>query len=79
MIFTEWTTAFRVETLTLEILLAHRAVETLAVVIIVQGLYPAISSFDWESTRETFRREQLVPICFAVGQSFFEEERAVAE
>lgn len=32
-------------------------------VIIVQGLHPAISSFDWESTRETLCCEQLVPIC----------------
>lgn len=57
MVFAEWTTTLRVKTLAFEILLAHRAVETLAVVIIVQGLHPAISSFDWESTRETFCRE----------------------
>lgn len=79
MIFAERTTAFRVETLALQILLTHRAVETLAMVIIVQGLHPAISSFDWESTRETFRREQFVPISFAVGQSFFEKELTVAK
>lgn len=32
-------------------------------VIIVQGLYPTISSLDGESARETLCREQLVPIC----------------
>ena len=79
VILAERATALRVEALALEVLLAHRAVETLAVVIIVQGLHPAISSFDWESARETLCREQLVPISFAVGQSLFEEEWAVAE
>lgn len=79
MIFAKRTTALRVEILALKILLTHRAVETLAVVIVVQGLYPTIASFDWESTRKTLCREQLVPIGFAIGQSFFEEEWAVTE
>lgn len=70
MIFAERTTAFRVEALALEILFAHRAVEALAVVVIIQGLHPTIASLDWKSTRETFRSEQLVPVSFAVGQSF---------
>lgn len=79
MIFAERAAALRVEALALEILLAHRAVEALAVVVVVQGLHPAITSLDWESAREAFRGKQLVPISFAVGQSFLQEERAIAE
>lgn len=79
MIFAERAAAFRVEALALEILLAHRAVEALAVVVVVQGLHPAITSLDWESAREAFRGKQLVPVSFAVGQSLLQKERAIAE
>lgn len=79
MVLAERTTALRVETLALEVLLAHRAVEALAVIIVVQGLHPAVSSFHRESASETFCREELVPISFAVRQSFLEEERTVSE
>lgn len=70
VIFAKRTTAFRVEALALEILLAHRAVETLAMIVIVQGFHPTVASLDWETTREAFRGKQFVPISFAVWQSF---------
>lgn len=79
MIFAEGTTAFRVEALALEILLAHRAIEALAVIIVIQGFHPTVASLDWESTREAFRGKQLVPVSFAIRQSFLQEERTVTE
>ena len=41
----------------------YRAVETLAVVIVVHGLYPAVTSFDREAARVALGGEQFVPIC----------------
>jgi len=41
---------------------AHRAVEALAVIIVVQSFYPTVASLDWESTREAFRGKQFVPV-----------------
>jgi hypothetical protein len=67
------------EALAFEVLLAKSAVEALAVVVVVEGLDPAISGFDREPARNALRREQLVPVLFAVGQPVFKVERRVGE
>ena len=41
----------------------YRAVEALTVVIVVKCLYPAVTSFYWEPTREALSREQVIPVC----------------
>lgn len=43
--------------------MTYSAVETLTVVIVVEGLNPAVTRLDGEATREALGREQLVPIC----------------
>ena len=40
----------------------YSAVEALAVVVVVEGLDPAISGLDGKAARDALRREQLVPI-----------------
>jgi hypothetical protein len=70
---------FDKEALTFEVFLAKRAVEALRVVIVVESFDPPVSGFDWESTRDALRCEQLVPIFFTVGQSVLQIEWAVGE
>lgn len=43
--------------------MTYSAVEALTVVIVVEGLNPAVTRLDGEATREALGREQLVPIC----------------
>jgi len=54
------------EALTLQVLVAFRAFETLAVVVIVKSLYPPISCLNWEATTNAFSSEKVIPICFTV-------------
>jgi len=70
---------FHKEALTFEVFLAKRAVEALGVIVVVEGLDPPVSSFNWKSAGDTLRCEQLVPIFFTVGQSVLEIEGAVGE
>lgn len=79
MVLAEWSSAFREEALSLEVLLAAGAVEALTVVVVVQGLHPLVAGFDGESAGEALGREQFVPVGFAVRVTFLQEERAVAE
>lgn len=79
MILAEWSTTLGEKALSLKILLAHCAVETLAVVVIGQSFDPSVSSLDGEAARKTFSSKKLVPIVLAVGESIFQEERTVAE
>lgn len=79
VVLAERTSPLGEEALSFQILFAHRAVEALAMVVIVQGFHPTISSFDWESASETFRGEEFVPISIAVGVAILQEERIVAE
>lgn len=79
MVLAERATAFREEALSLEVLLATGAIEALTVVVVVQGLHPLVAGFDGESAGETLGGEQLVPVGFAVGIAFLQEERAVSE
>lgn len=48
-------------------------------IVVVQGLNPSVTGFDGESAREALGGEQLVPISFAIGVTFFQEERTVSE
>jgi len=54
------------EALTLQVLVAFRAFETLAVVVIVESLYPPVSSLNWEATTNTFGCEKVIPVCFTI-------------
>ncbi len=62
VVFAEGTTSLRVKALSLKILFAHRAVETLTVVVVIEGFYPTVSSLYWEAAGEAFRREEVIPI-----------------
>lgn len=79
MTLAEWLPSFDKEALTLQILLAQRAIEALGMVIIIEGLYPAVTGFYWEPAGYAFGCEELVPIFFAVGKPIFKIERRVCE
>lgn len=79
MALAEWFPGFDKEALTLKILLAQRAIEALRMVIIIEGLYPAVAGFYWEPAGDTFSCEELIPIFFAVGKPIFKIERRVCE
>lgn len=79
MIFAEWTTSFREEALSLEVLLATGAIEALTVVVVVQGFHPFVAGFDGESAGEALGGEQFVPVGLTIGIAFLQEERAVSE
>lgn len=79
MVFAEWTSSFVVETLSFQVLFAHRAIEALTVIVVVQSFNPSVTSFDWEATSEAFGCEELIPIGLAVRFTFFQEEWTVAE
>lgn len=59
------------ETLSFEVLFAHRAVEALTVVVIVERLDPPVACLHREAASETFCREQVVPVSFAIWQTVF--------
>ena len=40
----------------------HRAVEALAVVVVVEGLDPPVAGLDGKAARDALGREQLVPV-----------------
>jgi len=67
------------ELLALQVLLAQRAVEALAVVVVVEGLDPPVARLDGKAARDALGREQLVPILFAVGEPVLEVEGRVGE
>jgi len=64
------------EALAFEVLVAFRALEALAVVVVVEGLYPSVSCLDRETAANTLRREEVVPVSLAVGQSVLKVECA---
>jgi len=57
----------------------HRAIETRAVVIVVQSFDPSVAGLDRETAGNALGREQFVPICAVVLNywSFFEGARRV--
>jgi len=63
-----------VETLSFQVLVTFRAFEALAVVVVIKGLNPSISSLNWEATAYTLGGEQLVPICLAIRQAILKVE-----
>lgn len=46
---------------------SYRAFEALAVVVVVEGLHPAITSLNREATAHTLGCEQIIPICWKEG------------
>lgn len=74
-----WLAAFTQKALAFQILLANRAGEALAVVIVVHGFDPTVSSFNREATGVTLGREQLIPVSFAIRQSVLKVEMAIAK
>ena len=50
----------------------HRAVEALAVVVVVEGLDPPVAGLDGKAARDALGREQLVPVCSERGRKIIE-------
>lgn len=70
---------FGEEALALQVLVAFRALEALAVVVVVEGLYPAVTSLNGEATAHTLGGEQVIPVALAVGQAILQVEGTRAE
>jgi hypothetical protein len=64
--FTKGLSCFDEKTLAFQILFAERAIETLTMIVVIKCLYPTISSFDRESTGNTFCCKEFIPIFFAI-------------
>jgi len=79
VLFAKYSSRFRVKAFPLQVVFTHRAVEALRVVVVVESLHPAISSFDRKSARNAFRRKQLIPIFFTIGQAVFKVEWRIGE
>lgn len=79
MAFAHRSAIFAQKALSFQVLLANRAVETLAMVIVVHGLDPAVTGLDREAARVAFGSKQLIPISFAIRQAVLEIKVAVAE
>lgn len=62
------------EALAFQVLLANRALEALRVVVVVERLNPAVSSFNREAAADTLGGEQLVPVFLAVGHAILKVE-----
>jgi len=77
--FAHGSTTFAQKALSLQILLANRTVEALAVVIVVHCLHPAITGFDRVSTSVTLGGKQLIPISFAVREAILKIKVIIAE
>jgi hypothetical protein len=65
--FAEDSAPLGVKALSFQIAFAHRAVEALAVVVVVESLYPSVASFYGETAANALGGKQLVPIFFTVG------------
>jgi len=79
VIFTKDFATFCIEAFTLHIFSAESAVKTLGVVVVVQSLHPAVSGFNWESTRYALRGEQFIPVFFTIGKSVLKVEWGVGK
>jgi len=67
--FTERLPSLSVETLPFQVLVAFRALEALAMVVVVEGLHPSVPGLDGEPATHTLGGEQVVPVSFAVGKT----------
>jgi len=79
VIFTKDFATFGIEAFTLHIFSAESAVKTLGVVVVVQSLNPPVSGFYRESTRDTLRGEQFIPVFFTIGKSVLKVEWGVCK
>lgn len=79
MTLAEWFPRLDEKSLAFQILLAQRAIEALAVIIVVQRLYPPVSGFNGKTACNALRRKQFVPIFFAIGKTVFQIKRRIGE
>jgi len=74
MLFAEWFSLFCIKSFSFEVLLTCRTIEALGVPVLVQGLDPAISWFNWELTSVALSLEHRLPIFLAVRFSILNVE-----
>jgi len=79
MIFTKYFSTLCIKALPLHIFLTKRAVETLRVVVVIESLHPAITSLDWEATRDTLGGEELIPVLFTIWETILQVEWRVCK
>jgi len=77
--FTEWFSTLSEETLSFQVLAAFGALKALAVVVVVEGLHPAVPGLYREAAAHTLGGEQVVPICFTVRKTILKVEGARPE
>jgi hypothetical protein len=74
-----WTASLGEEALPFQVLLAHRAAETLGVIRISQCLDPPITRVDGELTRNAFGGEQCIPVILAERLSILHVEGRISD
>jgi len=79
MIFTKYFSTLCIKALPLHIFLTKRAVETLRVVVVIESLHPAITSLDWEATRDALGGEELIPVLFTIWETILQVEWRVCK
>jgi len=77
--FTERLAPLGVETLSFQVLVALGALEALAVVVVVEGLYPTVAGLYGEAAPNTLGGEEVIPVGLAVGQTILQVEGSRAE
>jgi len=79
MAFTKGFALFHKEAFSLQALAAKRAVEALAVIVVVDGLHPPVASLYGETTGRALRGEQVVPVFFTVRKPILKIEGRVGK
>jgi len=74
MSFAKGSPLFCKEALSLKVLLACRAIEALAVIVVTQSLNPLVPRLNGKATPKAADGEHLVPIRTAVGKPVLDEE-----
>lgn len=74
MRFTERFATLGEEALPFQILLAFRAFEALAVVVVIQSLDPTVTCLDREPAADALDSEEIIPVSFTVWQAIFKIE-----
>lgn len=79
MSLAERLSTFGEEALALQVLVAFRAFEALAVIVVVKSFNPSVTSLYGEAAANTLCRKQVVPVSLAVWQAVFQIEGTRSE
>jgi len=79
MIFAKYFSTFGKETFALHVFLTQSAVETLRMVVVIEGLHPSVSSLYGKPTRDALGGEKFIPVFFTIRKTIFQIERSICQ